>query len=183
MQRFAQLLHELTYNAFNAGHESPEKIRLVVDRMRETGRLWEAAGWCYAAMQIPGEQAWAIIEFRKIETHLQAKTPFILARANPANEVDLSEWELPPAEKKYLTIKQEQITAPSPSLTKVRIHEEARAKGIQFWFNNSASEFARIMVTEPLASFHCQMKSPATHGQSVPKSRILMAMPPRIFVL
>lgn len=82
-------------SAFEAGPKAPEKMREVAEGMLKLGRIWEATGWCYAAMQIPSEAEWGETEARKLNERIRAEPPFVLASAVPANSIDLSDWDVP----------------------------------------------------------------------------------------
>ena len=120
LQDYATGLYRLTKLVFDAGPREPGNMRKVVDEMVKYGRLWEAAGWCYAAGRIPSQQSWAQIEAEKLLTKLREEPPFILPEASPANDLDFSEWAIPSVDELVLTVENVPIepcllyTSPSP---------------------------------------------------------------------
>lgn len=143
LQNYARELHDLTALAFTAGPQAPQNMKAVVDGMLKFGRVWEAAGWCYAATRIPSEQTWAVVEANKITLQLRAEPPFILPEANPANSMDLSEWPVPANESLIPKTPREPL-APPEGMTPVTFKNQARAMGIEFRFNHGASNKARM---------------------------------------
>ena len=142
-QEYARDLHGLVTIATSAGPQAPDKMKTVVERMLELGRIWEAAGWCLAATALPSERGWATLELEKLSPKLRAEPPFILAKENPANDIDLNDWDLPPVDD-YLKVTREDPPQISSDLQAVSFREEARKRGIEFRFNNSNSQLARM---------------------------------------
>ncbi|MFK7819895.1 MAG: FG-GAP-like repeat-containing protein, partial [Planctomycetaceae bacterium] len=142
-QKYSRDLHSLVGLAANAGPLAPENMKAVVEKMLGFGRIWEAAGWCIAATALPSERGWATLELEKLSPKLRAEPPFILAKENPANDIDLSDWEVP-STGDYLIANRPEPPAVSEALNSVSFREEAGKSGIEFRFNNSKSQAARM---------------------------------------
>ena len=142
LQDYATGLYRLTKLVFDAGPREPGNMRKVVDEMVKYGRLWEAAGWCYAAGRIPSQQSWAQIEAEKLLTKLREEPPFILPEASPANDLDFSEWAIPSVDELVLTV--ENVPIEPPMSGAVSFKNDARSKGIEFRFNTAATDQARM---------------------------------------
>ena len=142
LQDYATGLYRLTKLVFDAGPREPGNMRKVVDEMVKYGRLWEAAGWCYAAGRIPSQQSWAQIEAEKLLRKLREEPPFILPEASPANDLDFSEWAIPSVDE--LVLKVENVPIEPPMSGAVSFKNDARSKGIEFRFNTAATDQARM---------------------------------------
>lgn len=143
-QDHARELSDLASAAFEAGPNAPEKMREVYEGMKKLGRIWEAAGWCFAAMQLE-DQTWVTDAARDVLTQIEAGPPFVLASANPASEIDLSEWP-PPDISQLNPIPNDGAPSgsPTPPPEIVTFRNDAQEKGIDFTFFTDVSTQARI---------------------------------------
>ena len=137
--KYASDLASLIDAANEAGPDSPEKLRVVVQELERLGRVWEAAGWASLSRQLP-EAKWATVEWKRLSTDVLPGSPFIRPEANVANTIDLSDWPLPDDQ----SISKLNHSAAAETEFDLRFVNQAAAKGIDFKFEKGLTQFAKM---------------------------------------
>ncbi|HXT59157.1 MAG TPA: FG-GAP-like repeat-containing protein [Pirellulales bacterium] len=72
-----------------------QSITELAAQLERLGRLWEAAGWAHLALRRQPQTEWAEQLLRRLDGTLMHNPEWNLISANPAAQVDLSNWPLP----------------------------------------------------------------------------------------
>ena len=70
-------------------------LRSAAELTESLGCIWEAWGWHRVILTVDPQASWAQEGLRRLQTALQNGPPLVLDAANPAKQLDLSNFDLP----------------------------------------------------------------------------------------
>lgn len=131
-----QRLKEAEAVLFEGVQTSLEPIRNVAQRMEGLGRLWEALGWCQLAMQLDPQARWPQQMQQRLLPALATCSTLTIESANPALQVNLSEYPLP----QWTDAVRAKLPSPTgrPGTAVASFRDDTVSTGMDFTYFNSA---------------------------------------------
>ena len=134
-QKLTQLNLELTSLANQLNLKT---FPAILDQLDETGRLWEAAGWCHLALQRTGTQPpWLHSSITRIASKLAECSTYTHPSRDPSRQLDLSHFPLPIYRRPSTS------TNPSaqidPHQARITFEDQAAKAGLIHTYQNGAS--------------------------------------------
>ncbi|MDA1053386.1 MAG: FG-GAP-like repeat-containing protein [Planctomycetota bacterium] len=116
---------------------TPSMVLEIATVLEALGRVWEVWGWCQVALNEEPNLAWAQQKASAMEAVLRENPPQTLASANPARQVDLSDFPLPD----WTTLSSIPSAFIPPNITHgaIAFKNVASQAGLNFTYFNSPS--------------------------------------------
>jgi len=124
LQQLAGLMDKLYFNRGNLN-----LLRSAAELTESLGCAWEAWGWHRVILSVDPQARASEESFRRLQAKLHEEAPLVLDSANPAKQIDLSDFALPRWDADIPTSK-----PATPELAKyhTRFAEAAASAGIDF---------------------------------------------------
>ncbi len=114
----------------------PGRLPVIIGQLEDLGRLWEAAGWCHAALQqSPRQSDWARGTLARLTSHLDARQPLTVPEFDPTTKIDLSHVPLPVFRN---AVPSAIPSAVPTTIARIAFQDDADASGLHFTYQNGA---------------------------------------------
>lgn len=117
-------------------------MQQVVEIQQQTGRWWEAAGWCYAALAVDPKAAWAKRNVAQPLHAMAAMAGFTDANHQPALGLELKAWPLPVLPRAAVAGVAEAARGPIDG--EVRLVDVAAETGLDFRYYNGTESHSGL---------------------------------------
>ena len=132
LQQLEDVLFALDENPNDITH-----MQQAAELTESLGRLWEALGWCTAALRRDPRLQWARSSGIRLHESLNENTPRVLVSSSPALSTDWSEFPLP--DREYLTDAYHDPQTATAAETHVAFRDIALSAGLDFRYVNGGT--------------------------------------------